>query len=339
VEQTDSHSYDLNFGDDYHGNEWIARCDERCQGRTCGACSYADLKIRNGYLRSVDDDVNLATIQPVDQHSQTVRLRARVSKPIELRYVGNDHWRFAFRRACFRAQTKLGLTHGIAKRSIRFASDEVKYRDWTYGNDYVEFALTRAMSDYDIGQFIEQVHLQLEGRMAVEGWVRHPANAVTIRSDADITLFAVEVDAQLDALKQRLAWWDDQEHVPMRLKIEGGYFAPNSEQVNAQDYVRRHVGAIRDGHRLHAARCCYAWTAQPVQHRRPPSWASNPGCPTPRTRLSASRCSSPPIATSRTSCGPSASRCGLGIPITLLDRPFDAEHCPHCLDLEKELTP
>jgi radical SAM superfamily enzyme YgiQ (UPF0313 family) len=336
VEQTDSHSYDLNFGDDYHGNEWIARCDERCQGRTCGACSYADLKIRNGYLRSVDDDVNLATIQPVDQHSQTVRLRARVSKPIELRYVGNDHWRFAFRRACFRAQTKLGLTHGIAKRSIRFASDEVKYRDWTYGNDYVEFALTRAMSDYDIGQFIEQVHLQLEGRMAVEGWVRHPANAVTIRSDADITLFAVEVDAQLDALKQRLAWWDDQEHVPMRLKIEGGYFAPNSEQVNAQDYVQD-MWIIRDGHRL-LLKMLLRGRPNPYNVLAAlmgkQSWL--PYAKYPAQRLDVFTTSD---RHQQDFLRPTCHRCGLGIPITLLDQPFDAEHCPHCLDLEKELTP
>src|SRR5262245_24880476 len=49
LENTDSRTYDRQFSSDYHGNEWIGRCDERCYGRTCGVCDARDLRIRRGY--------------------------------------------------------------------------------------------------------------------------------------------------------------------------------------------------------------------------------------------------------------------------------------------------
>lgn len=329
VEQTDSHSYDLNFDSSYRGSEWVARCDERCQGKTCGACDHTDLKHRANYIRAEDRDIDLATLRPVDQHSQAVRIRARITKPESLRFVGNDHWRFLFRRACFRAQTRLGLQHGIAKRSIRFASDEVKYRDWTAGTDYVEFAFTRPLSDTSINTFLYVANQALEGRLSLGDWTRHPVDAVTIRADVDLTLFDVEIDEHLDLVQQRITWWNTQKTIPMRLKVEGGYFAPGSETVNAKDYVAD-LWPRPDGHRLHI---------RMLVHGRPnpynivaalmgkPSWLPYAAHPAHRVEVF--------IATDRHQqdfLRPVCDRCGLGIPITLLDQPYHDQYCPRCLD-------
>jgi radical SAM superfamily enzyme YgiQ (UPF0313 family) len=336
VEQTDSHSYDLNFDSTYHGSEWVMRCDERCYGKSCGVCDHTDLKERAGYIRAVDRDIDLSTIQSVDQHSQAVRIRARLTKTEALRFVGNDHWRFLFRRACFRAQTRLAMEHGIAKRSIRFASDEVKYRDWTAGTDYVEFALTRPTTDLAIAAFLRNVDLALEGRMTLGEWTRHPVDAVTIRADAALTLFDVEVDADYDTASQRLTWWNDTTDIPMRLKVEGGYFAPGSETVNAKDYVDD-LWLRTEGHHLHL---------RMLVHGRPnpynivaalmgkPSWLPYAAKPAHRVDVF--------IATDRHQqdfLRPVCTACGLGIPITLLDKPYHPELCPRCLDESETACP
>jgi len=335
AEVTDSHSYDLNFDSTYHGSEWIARCDERCQGKTCGACDYTDLKHRAGYIRATDADIDLAAINSVDQRSQVVRVRAKISKPATYRFVGNDHWRFLFRRACFRAQTRLGLDHGIAKRSIRFASDEVKYRDWTAGIDYVEFAFTRAMTDTQIVAYVRNIDQFLEGRMHIAEWQRHPVDAVTIRSDVDLTFFDVEIDTDLDTAQQRLQWWASQDSIDMRLKVEGGYFAPASEIVNAKDYVTD-LWLKPDGHRL---------ILRMLVHGRPnpyniaaalmgkQSWL-------PYAKHVANRVDVF-VATDRQQndfLRPNCRSCGLGIPITLLDKPYSPELCPRCADECEDLT-
>ncbi len=336
VEWTDSHSYDLNFDRSYHGSEWIARCDERCQGKTCGACSHTDLRYRTGYIRDAaeDRDVDLSTLRAVDQHSQAIRIRARITKAEALRFVGNDHWRFLVRRAAFRAQGALGWTHGIAKRTIRFASDEVKYRDWTAGTDYVEFALTRPMNDTLLKAFMTKLNNHLDGRLSIDDWTRHPTDAVTLRTDVDLTLFEVEVDADYDTLVQRLDWWHRQDSIGMRLKIEGGYFAPNSETVDALAYVDD-LWLARDGHRL-LVRMLLRGRPNPYNIvavlMGKQSWL-------PFAKHSARRLDVF-IATDRHQTDflrPACQRCTLGIPINLLDQPFHPQYCPRCLD--EQATP
>lgn len=331
AEQTDSHTYDLHFDSEYHGSEWLARCDEKCYGKTCGNCDYTDLKIRNGYLRAADTDIDLTTIRPVDQHSQTVRIRARITRSPSYRFVGNDHWRFAFRRACFRAQTELGWTHGIAKRSIRFASDEVKHRDWTAGVDYVEFAFTRQLSDPDIQQFLATVDKHLEGRLSVDlcRWRRHPVDAVNIRNDVDLVLYEVEVDADDSQLYRRLAWWFEQQSIPMRLKVEGGYFAPTSEMVNARDFVDK-IWSHHDGHRV-LIKMLVRGRPNPYQIvatlMGKASWLTF--AKHTATRLD---CFLATDTNQHDFLRPACRSCGYGIPINLLDQPYDLQQCPQCKD-------
>jgi len=331
VEQTDSGTYDSHFDANYHGSEWVARCDQRCMGKTCGACTPAELKIRTGYIRAAQTErrIDLATLTPVDQRSQAFRIRARLIKTAEHRFVDNSHWRFAVRRAAFRAQTALNLSHGIAKRSIRFASDGVRHRDWTGGVDYVEFGITRPMHRDDIQTLLDVMAGELQPWMQLGAWNVHPANATTMRANVDLSLFDLEVDEPAATVQRRLQQWQATEHVPMRLKVEGGYFAPNSEEVNAKDHVEQ-LWLVRDGHRLRL-RMLIRGRPSPyniyaaLMHRA--SWLD--AAANPATRLEAF------VSADRSQqdfLRPNCRTCGLQVPTTVLDEPYDAEYCPPCKD-------
>jgi len=259
VEQTDSHTYDLNFDDEYHGNEWIERCDTKCYGKTCGTCDAEDLKKRRQYIVESQSEahIDLASIKPVDQKSQALKVRARIFKPNKYRFVQNDHWRFNFRRAAFRAQVNLNTDYGITKRSIRFASDDIKYKDWTAGFDYVEFGMTRRMTKEQIQLFIDEMNKELCATvgdestrwMQINEWVLHPATSANMRTDVDLSLWELEIDDEPSRVLGKLKEWNDSDYVKMVLKQDSGYFAMGSEEVNAKDYVED-LWLRRDGSKL-----------------------------------------------------------------------------------------
>lgn len=309
----------------------VSNCDERCQGKTCGACDHADLKLRNTYIRAAISErhTDLSTVRPVDQRSQSLRIRARIHKPAAYRLVGNDHWRFAVRRAAFRAQNTLDLNASIAKRSIRFASDEAAYRDFTCGVDYLEFGLTRPISPSEVARFIEAMNTELDPWLAIGAFTRHPLNTTTLRSDVDLSLFELEIDAQPATVAQRLDRWDAAQHVGMKLKVNGGYFAPAFEEVNAKTYVED-LWLIRDGHRL-KLRMLLRGRPSPYQIYAAlmgrPSWLD--AAAKPAVRLDAF------IHLDRTQqdfLRAGCVDCGLLIPVNILDEPADLTHCPRCRD-------
>ena len=331
VATTDSRTYDQSFGNTYHGSEWITRCDQRCYGKTCGTCDHDDLKIRTGYIRAAatDRDIDLAALRPVDQRSHAMRLRARIHRPAKYRYIGNEHWRFTIRRAAFRAQTVLGWQTSIAKRSIRFASDEVHHRDWTAGVDYVEFALTHKLTDTELVCFFTAMNRELDPWLRISDYTPHPRTAVSIRADVDLTLYELDVTADAATIVTRLAAWHGAERVDMRLKIDGGYFSPGSEHVNAKDYVQD-LWLNADGHHL---------TLRMLLRGRPnpyniyaallgrPSWLDV--AHTRATRLDAF------VKTDRSQqdlLRPNCRSCGHQIPTNVLHQPYDLRHCPHCKD-------
>lgn len=331
AELTDSHTYDLNYDDTYHGSEWLARCNERCYGKSCGACDYTDLQQRNNYLRAVDDDIDLSTVHPVDQHTQGSRVRIKIRKNERYRMVGNDHWRYLVRRAFFRSQQRLNpdWPTGFAKRTIRFASDEVKYRDWTSGVDYLEFSFTGHPEGDVVDAFLFEAGLDLTDRLELGQWRWHPPDAVTIRHDVGSVYFSIEVDQHYDTFSAAVAAFFKTDHVPMRLKVEGGYFAPATEVVNARDYVDDLW--IKPEGRLLRLRMLVKGRPNPynviaaVLGRQ--SWL-------PYARHTAERLDVfiPTDRHQQDFLRPTCTGCGLGIPITLLDEPFHPTRCPRCLD-------
>lgn len=342
VEQTDSDTYDYNFDDRYHGSEWIARCDTTCHGKACGACDFADLKIRSRYIQAAAHETTdaLSTLRPVDQRSQAFRLRARIVKPVAYRTVGNDHWRFNLRRAAFRAQAALGWEHGIAKRSIVFASDAVKHRDLTSGVDYVEVAFTRPHTAEEIQTFVDRMNAELTPWLHIGDWIVHPAGSTTMRADVDTNLFDLDLDVDAGVALARLQAWERDEHIPMRLPVEAGYFAPSTEEVNAHDFVDD-LWLVRAGTRL-KLRMLVRGRPSPYNvfaaFMRRSSWLEAAKNPAVRleTFIGADR-------SQQDFMRPNCVDCGWQIPTTVFDRPYHPDRCPRCLDehhgiVVKELT-
>lgn len=336
LENTASDSYDLNFGDDYHGNEWIERCDQKCYGRTCGVCDPEDLKIRRNYIQAAasEIDVDLNNVKVIDQKSAVMKLRAKVEKSDEKRFVMNDHFRYAIRRAAFRADVP------IAKRTVKFTSDSFKYKDWTSGADYMEFALTRKVSKAQAQEFIDQMNIELKGHSEVASiqiadFTLMPGNADSLRADVDLSLFEMELDVDPRKVDERLRWWAEQDYIKMVFREEGQRVGMITEEVNAKDYVDS-LWTIRDGHAL-KLRMLIRGKASPylvyaaLFDRK--SWVE--AAQYPATRIEAFiESDSNTIDFFRPQCVD----CEKAIPISPLDKPYDLERCPKCKDSAEALV-
>lgn len=330
VEQTDSATYDLNFNDDYHGNEWIERCDTKCYGKTCGTCDVEDLKIRRGYIQGArsERDVDLNALKVVDQKSQAVRVRARLMKFEDKRYVMNDHWRFHLRRAAYMAMFNLDTKFGITKRSIKFASDSVNYKDWTCGVDYVEFGLTEKTTAAKIEEFITEMNKELTG-VELREWTFHPASSLGMRADIDLSLWELELDEEPSKVLAKVKAWGETSYVKMILKQEAQFFAAPAEEVNAKDFCDD-LWLVRDGHRL-LLRLLLRGRPSPYNVYAAlmgrASWIE--AAKMPAVRLEAFV---PVDKNQQDFFRHTCEECEMQIPTNVMDESYDTTHCPRCKD-------
>jgi hypothetical protein len=337
AELTDSHSYDSELPAGYGGNEWIARCDQQCLGNTCGVCSAEDLKLRAAYIRDgvLDDEVRLSDVRPLDERSQVSRVRARLVRPDSHRFVSNDHWRYNVRRAAYRAGRHLGLPGVVAKRSIRFASDSITYRDWTCGVDYLEFGLTSRLSVPQVGSLVQAMNDQMISWMHITGFEVYPVSAPPMRTEVDLSLFELELDEDSQVVEDAIEQWQKAEYIKLVIKTEGSWFGNVPEEVNAKDYVDG-WWLVRDGHRLRLRMlvrgkpnpyAVYAALMGKV------SWLD--AAEHVMTRLESF------VTVDRNQLDflrPACHGCGFLIPVTVLDVPYDLEWCPQCKDKNAEAS-
>lgn len=251
LEQTDSHTYDQQFTDEgYRGNEWIERCDTKCYGKTCGTCDADDLKIRRNYIIAAqsEDKRDLHEIVSLDERSKAVKVRARLHKSEDRRFITNDHWRFHVRRAAYLALQDLEVTDfTITKRSIRFASDGLEYRDWTCGVDYVEFAFTRALGRKRIAVIMEAMNRHMRGiQLDTEAWSVYPPTSASLRSDVDLSLWSVPLRDEPGVVLRAIEAWHSSDYVKMIMLKEQTFFESGHSVVNAKDYCED-VWLARDG--------------------------------------------------------------------------------------------
>jgi len=249
LQATDSATYDEQVPDWDHGAEFIGRCDQHCEGSACGACDSKDFRKRREYIAAgaSDRDISTSPIQPIDLSTVACKVRMRLRIPPEHRYVTNDHWRFNIRRAAYRASEASLLNANIAKRSIVFASDAIKVRDWSYGVDYAEFGLTAHVSGDDLQRFMMYFARELEPWLEVQGFDSYHARAV-LPAHAR-ALYEAEVATDPDALTARLAAWDRAEAVPLRLDGDTAFFGTGVQEVDAKALVEG-LRVVRQGHRM-----------------------------------------------------------------------------------------
>jgi len=337
LEVTDSKTYDLNFGVDYHGNEWLQRCDDRCYGKVCGVCDVEDLKIRRGYIQGASEEisVDLNNVKVVDQKSVAMKIRAKVVKSTENRFVDGMHYKYATRRAAYR----VGLP--ITKRTVKFSSEAGRMRDWTCGVDFVEFGLTRRLTKAQITPLIEAMNVELHGplkepSMEIVDWSMLPSLADSLRTDVDLSLFDMEVDLSKEVALAAIKRWHEADYVKMVFKEESaqpGY--DTKEEVNGKDYVDD-LWLVKDGHRL-VLRALVRGKANPyvlyAALFAKKSWVEAAKYPAVRVEAFI-EADGNVIDSFRPVCV----ECGLSIPVNPLDTPYDLQRCPRCLDDSKGMV-
>lgn len=330
---TDSETYDAKLGDGYHGNEWVARCDTHCSGKSCGACSPADLKLRTGYIRAAqhEADIDLTAVRPLDQSSIRQKVRVEMVTPQRLRFVGNAHWRYSIRRAAY--QEAAGHGFSIAKRSIIFATDGFETMG-THGIDYAEFGITRDLDGEAQYDFLQGMSERLEPWMQ---FVRDGTNgsywelpvSSNIRKESAVAYYEIPVIDDLDSVARHLRDWETAEHIKLTLRQDTAYFGLSTQDVNAKDYaddlwltrqgtLRMLARGMAGPHQLYAALM------------GTPSWIEVTS--QPATRLAIFTADSTGRAAMQGDLlGRSCDGCGLVIPRTMLGN-IDPDGCPRCVD-------
>lgn len=328
LENTDAKTYDDQVGEDYHGNEWIERCDTKCMGKTCGVCDAQDLKLRRNYIQAAADelDVDLSNVRVIDQRSMGLKIRARVEKSDDKRYVDNMHLRYAIRRAA--ARSGLSLT----KRHVRFSSDAVKHRNWASGVDYLEFGLIKNMKRVDLDPLMLTMQQELEeagGTVRITAWNPHPAQSDDLRADVDLSLYELELEGSPEFNQSAIRAWNAADYVPMVFKEETRAGIVR-EEVNGKDYVDD-LWLVRRGHRL-LLKVLIRGKASPYQVAAAmlgrPSWIELAKHPAHRVEAF--------VEVDRSTVDffrPSCEECGAPVPVTPLDRPYDLNYCPRCHDV------
>lgn len=330
AEQTTSGTYDKQFTDGYRGNEWIVRCDERCSGRSCGVCNREDLEIRKDMLAITDPNPDLASLSIIDQATKAVRYRTGLIKTLRHAGVGNDHWRFAVRRAAFRAQRRLGLDASIVKRSIIFASDDQPQRDNISGRDYVEFHLTRRLTSAEHEQFFNAMADELGDWMSFFTNAAEPLQpGGNLRHDVGLTLYRLIVNDSADQLLTHLDTWNTTTVIPMRLKLSSGYFAPDNDLVNAKDYVDQ----IWLAHRGADLELKMTVRGKPGPRQIYTALTGKTATQAAGLRAHRDEIFLKVDRRQQDALRPSCHGCGLLIPIVVTGNPYHDQWCPRCLDV------
>jgi hypothetical protein len=331
LQGTDADTYDQHCTGPYHGNEWVKRCDQGCQGSTCGACQPADLRLRTEYIRAGASERNLDTqpVQPLDHTTVACRVRLRVRRPEQHRDISNESYRFIVRRALLRTgrlwETRFSAITfpAIASRSIRLASDPFTYRDRSAGIDYVEFGVTRPIAQDQAAAFMFDADTELRPWLEWDKWGQSvlilPASGRLPARPS--SLWELEVDEDLEALVAALRRWDEADSVPVLLRADSFYAGAMVERGDAKEHVAD-VWAVRDGHRT-LLRMMLTGRLGPYQ-----AFAALIG------RASWIEAAAKTAMRIEFYGGESLAcvGCGYPIPVTLQDIPSDDSYCPRCLD-------
>lgn len=329
VTGTSGESYDDEVSGDYHGAEFVPRCDQQCSGKSCGVCSREDLELRQRYIQAAasERDIVAEPIRPLDQTTVACRVRVRLWTGAGHRFVSAEHWRFAVRRAAYRAQARVEGFPQVSKRSIRLASESARFRDWVIGADYADIGLAGIPAISQADEFFELL------RQELGDWVRatsyklfDPSATLPPRIPS---LQQVEVDALPADVLIGLSRWDASESVSVKLKTESFYAGLTQEDGNAKEHVRD-FWLVRSGN-SYVLRMILAGRLGPYQAAAAllgiPSWIGLARHHVLRREF---------FTTADLVQGdllrPSCAGCGYAIPESLIGTAYGELHCPRCED-------
>jgi hypothetical protein len=331
---TTGETYDAELDQNYHGAEFVPRCDQHCSGSSCGVCDRGDLELRQGYIKAAQDerDIVATPIRVLDQTTVAVRMRLQLDVAEDCRFVSAEHWRFALRRAAYRAhdamQTNLCGFPQVSKRSFRLASESLKYRDWCIGIDYAEFGLTAPVECPEYADiFMGAMAAELASWVRVRDWAFYPAQAVM--PGRSPSLQELEVDDKPSVVAAALRRWDEAESVPVKLRSESFYSGVTQEDGDARDHVRD-IWLVRRGS-SYRLRFLLAGKLGPYQAYAAllgkPSWIGAARHPVTRLDFFTGA-----DLVQGDLLRPACAGCGWAVPENLLGRPYAELYCPRCGD-------
>lgn len=331
LEGTDAESYDGQYDSSYRGAEWIPRCDQHCSGKACGCCDKEDLEIRQGYIKAVDRDIEAKPVRSLDQTTVAQKMRFRFTRTEAHRFVSNAHWKYAIRRAAYRAQEATPKFPPIAKRSVRIASDVYQFRDRSMGADYGEFGLTRAahllksVNDDFMARFTAELAPWLE----VGEWDVLAADATLPRTPT--SLWELEVAEPEEEWAAALRNFSQSDYVKVLLRQDSFYSGLSAEEANAKDHISD-AWVIRRGSQL-LLRMILNGKLGPYQSYAPllgtAGWVE-------AMRFTARRVEFFDTADvlQGSLLRPVCIGCGTAVPAGLLGQVSDMDYCPRCRDEE-----
>lgn len=325
LETTDADTYDEQAGEHPDGNEWVPRCDQQCSGNACGVCDRRDLELRRDYVQAGATERDLAAepVRKIDHSSVAMRIRMRVERPVEFRYVPNESLVFIMRRAAFRAVEETGFP-AVAAQTVKLVSGGTGYRDRSAGTDYVEFGVTRERDIDEVYRFLHAMAPHLSPWLKWHGFRKNQVQIVPASAKMParpLSLWELEVGCSMDALNAALRRWDEAAEVPVILRSDSFYAGGQAEHGNAKDHIRD-FWAVRDGSRVQL-RMLLNGRLGPYQ-----AYAALMG---KASWLESARF----VATRLEFFGSEAMACedcGHPVPVSLLDVPWSETRCPRCSD-------
>ena len=262
----------------------------------------------------------------IDQSSVAFKVRVRLEVPPENRFVTREHWKYAIRRAAYRAAHDMDWTTGIAKKTVQLASEACKHRDWACGTDYAEFGLTWRPPWGELSLFMQNMTSELKPWLVLGGWQGFPA-AASVRRDAVLALWELEPPAGPDEVTARLRDFAAADYVKLVIRSDSAYFGSGIEEVNAKDLVSD-LWLARDGH-THKLRMLISAKIGPyalyAAIMGKPSWIEAAAKPARRLGIFTAGGDGDLLR-------PVCDGCGEGILAGLLDELYDHDFCPRCVD-------
>lgn len=318
LEGTDAATYDEDVPAGHHGNEWVPRCDQQCSGASCGVCDRRDLELRRSYAQAVDRDLKADPVRPLDMTTVAMRVRFRVERPDRYRFATGEFLAQVIMRAAYQARWA-GFPY-VAAGSVRLVSSGTGYRDRSAGVDYAEFALTRRVDREQAGAFLTAMSVHMVPWLYWGGQFEVLSAAAKLPS-RPLSLWELEVADNAWTLGQRLTWWRDAQTVPVLIRADSFYAGVTAQQGDAKEHVRD-FWTVRDGTAT-VLRMLLQGRLGPYQ-----AYAALAGKP---SWIEAARYTARRLEFFGGGAG-QCEGCGLAIPVSLLDVPWDERRCPRCED-------
>lgn len=221
----------------------IDKCATSCTN--CGVCDASMKKqMREGYkCYETDEKVDLGDIKILNHSSVSQKVRLKVWIDPYYRYPAADYWTALVRRAAFMTEVP------ITKRTVHFASELLRWKNWVAGVDYVEFGMLdkTLKTKNDLQTLIDKFNSELVpyGLTVLEGQVVS-AKVGSLRRAGEYAFYEMPTGRDIHVITNALKKWAEADHVDLIVKEDLYRVGLQSTVLNGKEYVSD-LWAVKDG--------------------------------------------------------------------------------------------